>query len=170
MIAHFSIVMIMVVIIVIYDVIIGMKKKKTYASHKVMFMGDNLFYIDHRGNFNIPYERIGSYQLSGNTIVIRVKSLRFVIDGSKFGISQDEIRSMVELLASKEVPAFRSTYTFVLFFLIFIVINFGLDYLFSKILHFSEEISVFTTLYVCFVGGVALVVNELIRINQIKGM
>ena len=51
------------IVIVVYDILIVIKKRKTYESHMVVFDEDHIVYVDHRGTFKLPYSDMSSYQL-----------------------------------------------------------------------------------------------------------
>lgn len=138
-----------ILIFVVYDIIVTIKKIKTYTSHMVSFHDNYLLFVDHRGTFKLPYEKMGSYQFISDQVIIRIKLNRFVISGKQHGILYEEIKHMVNFLISKKVTS-KVNRNLIYFLGLFLVINYGADYLFRVVLEYSSDVSLFGTLYIIF--------------------
>ena len=164
---NFVIYCVVVLLLVVFDVVNGLKKIKSYKNHLVQFHDNYILFVDQRGSFELPYEQIKSYQFSSDQILIRINGNRFLISGTLHGISFEELKEMVNFLASKNIVS-KVSRGFLLFLGMFLIINYGSDYLFIEVLELSSDASLFGTLYICLVVGVGYFVWDRINMRKLK--
>jgi len=164
---HFYFMCFIALTALIYDIINGVKKMKTYKDHRVQFLDEYILFVDHNGTFKFPYEEVKSYQLLSGQILIRMKHNRFVISAKDHGINIDELKQMVDFLISKEVPNKKNN-LFVYFLVMFVTINYGAQYLFVDVLELPAEVSMFLILYIVFVIIISVVLFERYQLSKLK--
>jgi hypothetical protein len=163
---NFFILIFISLVFVILDVLVARKKMKTYKSHKVQFFNDYILFVDHRGSFQLPYKEMDSYQITSNQILIRIQKNRFLISSKQHGINFEELRLMADFLVGKNVES-KIGRGFIYFVIVFLVINYGLDYLFIQVFKLSSDASLFGTLYFCLVIGMVYYIWEQINVKKL---
>jgi hypothetical protein len=163
---NFFILIFISLVFVALDVIVGLKKIRTYKSHRVQFLDEYILFVDHRGSFELPYEKMDSYQITSNQILIRIQKNRFLISGKQHGINFEELRLMADFLLSKNVES-KIGRGFIYFIIVFLVINYGLDYLFIQVFKLTSDASLFGTLYFCLVIGIVYYIWEQINVRKL---
>lgn len=164
---HFYIMCLIALLGVAYDAIVGIKKSKTYENHKVQFMDEYILFTDHHGTFKLSYDEVKSYQLMSGQILIRMKWNRFVISGKHHGINIDELKQMVDFLVDKEVQNKKNN-LFIYFLVMFLVINYGSQYLFVDVMGLPVETSMFLILYLVFIIAFTVVGFERYQLAKLK--
>lgn len=158
---------IITLILLIFDIINSVNKIKSYKSHKVQFFDNHILFVDHRGTFVLPYEDLKSYQLLSDQLLLRIQRNKFVISAKQHGIMFEELRQMVSYLDSKEVLN-KNSRGYMYLILLFLAINYGLDYLIRSVFELSADASLFGTLYVIFFIGIVFLIVEKWNLRNLK--
>ena len=90
-----------------------------------------------------------------------------MISGKQHGILYEELKYMVNFLISKKVTS-KISRGLIYFLALFLVINYGADYLFRSVLGYSSDVSLFGTLYIILAAGLGFFIWEKINTKKLK--